>query len=66
MEKVETEFNPIVVRSSQLREVTGLSTSTVWRLERAGKFPRRRKIGDGCVGWLYAELKQYFENSEVL
>ncbi|WML91141.1 AlpA family phage regulatory protein [Thiothrix lacustris] len=38
----------------RLKEVmirTGLSKSTIYRLEAAGKFPKRLKIGFRAVGW---------------
>ena len=44
------------VREPECREITGLSRSTRWRLERAGKFPRRRQISEGATGWLMSEL----------
>jgi predicted DNA-binding transcriptional regulator AlpA len=42
----------------------GLDTSTRWRLEQQGKFPRRFKIGDpdaknGRVAWSRHELKAW-------
>jgi len=48
---------PVVVRKPQIREVTGLSVYTVSRMERAGKFPKRRKLSDGSSGWLYSEIE---------
>lgn len=62
MKNSENKHKPLIIRTAQLRELTGLSPTTVWRLERAGKFPRRRKIGHGCVGWLYSEVEQYLES----
>jgi predicted DNA-binding transcriptional regulator AlpA len=38
--------------------------TTVWRLERDGKFPKRRKIGPGCVGYLLSELEEWLNNCE--
>jgi prophage regulatory protein len=40
-------------------EVVPISRSTAWRLERAGKFPRRRKISPKCVGWLRTEVEEW-------
>jgi prophage regulatory protein len=48
------------VREPECREITGLSRSTRWRQERAGKFPRRRKISDGATGWLMSEIATWF------
>lgn len=40
-----------ILRFSQVREQTGFSKTTIDRLERAGKFPKRIKIGSRAVGW---------------
>jgi prophage regulatory protein len=55
---------PIVLRSAQVSEITGMSLTTVWRLERAGKFPKRRQISPGCVGYFYSEIEEYLNNCE--
>lgn len=45
-----------IIREPECHRVTGLSRSTRWRLERAGLFPRRRRISPGCTGWLRSEI----------
>jgi prophage regulatory protein len=45
-----------IIREAECRRLTGLSRSTRWRLEHAGRFPRRRQISDNAVGWLKSEL----------
>jgi predicted DNA-binding transcriptional regulator AlpA len=40
------------LRFSAVRERTGLSRSTIWRLERQGVFPKHRRISANAVGWL--------------
>lgn len=60
-----TEAIPIFIRRNQIKQVTGLSPSSVWRLEAEGKFPKRRKVGH-CVGWLYSEVQAFLHNSEVV
>ena len=37
------------VREPEVHRLTGLSRTTRWRLERAGKFPRRRRISENAV-----------------
>ncbi|EHE7040807.1 AlpA family phage regulatory protein, partial [Salmonella enterica subsp. enterica serovar Newport] len=38
------------------KRITGLSRSTVWRLEREGNFPQRRLAGKNSCGWLLSDL----------
>ena len=45
----------------ECKQLTRLHTTTRWRLERRGKFPKRFKIGDpdainGRVAWSRAEV----------
>lgn len=41
-----------IMRAREVGDVTGLSRTTIWNLERAGKFPRRVKLTTRAVGWL--------------
>ena len=40
-------------------EATGLSRSTVWRLERDDKFPGRVRLGANSVGWHADEVEKW-------
>lgn len=60
---METKMNAIL-RWPAVHEVTGLSRSTVWRLERGGNFPKRRKITNGAVGWIRCEIENWVETRE--
>lgn len=45
-----------LVREEERKRITGLSRSTVWRLEREGNFPQRRLAGKNSCGWLLSDL----------
>jgi prophage regulatory protein len=60
-----TEPTPLFIRRNQIKQITGLSPSTVWRLEAEGVFPKRRKIGS-CVGWIYEDVAHFLKNSEAV
>ena len=47
------------LRFSAVRERTGLSRSTIWRLERQGEFPKHRRISANAVGWLEQEVNEW-------
>lgn len=50
------------IRWPEIRQITGLSRTTVWRLERNGNFPARRQLAFGnSVGWLQSELTTWIE-----
>lgn len=46
-----------VVRRGELPLLTGLSMTTLWRLERAGDFPARIRLSSGRVGWRCFEVE---------
>jgi prophage regulatory protein len=39
--------------------MSGLSRSTIWRLERRGLFPKRVRISEGVIGWRLSELQAW-------
>ena len=45
-----------VLSFKEVRQLTGLSRSTVWKLERESKFPRRRLLTTNRVGWIESEV----------
>lgn len=45
-----------LLRFPAIRERTGLSRSTIWRLERRGVFPRHRRISANTVAWIEEEI----------
>ena len=53
-----------VVRRKQLLELIGVSSATQWRLEKAGQFPARIKIGKASVGWHLTEVEEWLKGRE--
>lgn len=48
----------------QVKEITGLSRSTIWRLEKSEKFPARVKISTNRVGWRKSEVSSWTQFQE--
>ena len=48
-----------IIRLQQVCKVTGLSRTTLWRLERHGRFPRRIRLSRNSVGWDQAEVARW-------
>jgi prophage regulatory protein len=60
--KTTTETSAPAFRVLRLPAVlarTGLGRDTVYRLGKAGKFPRSFKIGDRASGWSESEVDQW-------
>lgn len=48
-----------MIRWPAVKAMTGLSRSTVWRLETTTEFPRRRQISGKCVAWVETEVRAW-------
>ena len=51
-----------ILRIPDVVERTGLSQTTIWRRERDGEFPRRRRLGENSVGWLESEVDEWLRS----
>lgn len=51
-----------VVNTSELLRLTGLSRTTIWRLEREGAFPSRRSMSGKRVAWIRIEVEAWIES----
>ena len=40
---------------------TGVSRSTIWRLERSGAFPKHRRISANAVAWIEEEVNSWIQ-----
>ena len=59
---VATEPAATVLRFPAVRERTGLSRATVWRLERRGDFPKHIRLSSKAVGWLDGEITDWIRS----
>jgi prophage regulatory protein len=50
-----------VLRKPELMTRVPLSDATIWRLEKAGKFPKRIRIGGQAVGWFESEINDWLQ-----
>ena len=52
-------MNPIFVKRKEVERMVALSYFTIYHLEKAGKFPNRKQLTEGRVGWLYSEVVEW-------
>ncbi len=50
-----------ILRESERKHVTGIGRVVWWRLERAGRVPRRVQISARAVGWLESEIQTWLK-----
>ena len=45
-----------LIRFRTVKDRTGLSRSTIWRLERTGAFPKHHRISPNAVAWVEQDV----------
>lgn len=63
--KTDDTDNVRPTRFLRKRDVTariGVTGTTLYRWERDGKFPKRRKIGKQAIAWVEAEIDEWCAN----
>jgi predicted DNA-binding transcriptional regulator AlpA len=50
-----------ILRTADVVRRTGLSRTTLWRLERKGSFPTRVQLGLNSVGWRVEEIDAWID-----
>jgi prophage regulatory protein len=54
-----------IARLAEVESLTGLSRSSVYRLEAAGRFPKRRKLSARLVAWPRGEVIEWLESRPI-
>jgi prophage regulatory protein len=53
---------PRILRVHQVLERTGLSRTTIWRLERTNQFPKHCLISARAIGWRESDVARWIED----
>ncbi len=64
MDHMGTFCDSRIVRRKELAERLGISEVSVWRWEREGHLPKKRKLGPNVCGWLESELEEWFTSTD--
>lgn len=51
-----------ILRPKDVETVTGLSRVTLWREEKAGRFPARVQLTRNRVGWVGSEIREWIDS----
>ena len=54
------------LRADEVIALSGLSRTTLWRLEGTGDFPARRRLSINAVGWLKSEVEAWLEARQTI
>lgn len=55
-------YDDSIIRQSEACNITGLSKTTIWRMEKKGDFPKRIQLGSNSVGWLKSEIFEWIDS----
>jgi len=55
-----------IMRAKEAVAMTGLSRTTIWRMEKSGQFPNRVSLGVGSVGWRESEISTWINRRQDL
>lgn len=51
-----------IICVKEVQRLTDLSRTTIWRLERTGKFPSRLPLTGSRVGWRYNDIQDWIKS----
>ncbi len=50
------------IREFERHQITGLSRTTWWRMERQDLAPKRRQLSPNATGWLLSEITAWMQS----
>ena len=51
-----------LIKLPEVIEITGLSSSTIYRYLKEGRFPKQIRVGSRAVAWWLSEILEYIRN----
>ncbi|MBO6573156.1 MAG: AlpA family phage regulatory protein [Balneola sp.] len=54
-----------VIRPKQLAKILSISTVTLWRMEKRGELPPRKRISTRAVGWLESDIEEWLNSLQT-
>jgi prophage regulatory protein len=54
-----------VIKLSEVKQITTLSTASIYRKIKDKSFPRQIKLGERSSAWFYEEIIQWLEDKRV-
>jgi len=51
-----------IIRPGELAELLSVSKVTIWRMEKRGDLPPRKRISRTLVGWIEKDIEEWLRN----
>ena len=55
-----------IMRLNEVKKVTGMSKTTIYRYEKEGRFPARVNLGVRSIGWFEDDIESFLKSLRVL
>jgi prophage regulatory protein len=60
-----TPFKSAILNRKEIKVLTNLGNTTLWRLEKEGRFPSKVQLSNGRVGWKRDDVMEWIETREA-
>ena len=54
-----------VIKLSEVKQITTLSTASIYRQIKDNSFPKQIKLGERSSAWFYEEIMQWLEDKRI-
>lgn len=61
-ENEQEEFQTCLLPLDDVKKITGLGTTTIYRYMKNGKFPKSKKMSRRCVRWRRDEIIEWLKS----
>lgn len=58
--------NDKLLRWPSVQQITGISRTTAWRLEKLGQFPSRVRVSTGIIAWRESEILYFIKTRQAI
>ena len=58
---MDTNTQDRIIRAPERRQLVPYSDMHIWRMEKAGTFPKRIQLGPNSVGWSLCEVIEWID-----
>jgi len=65
MLKIKANHMNRFLRRQEVEQITSLNQTTIWREEKAGRFPKRYNLTTRTVGWLASEINDWMNSRQT-
>lgn len=58
---MNTEKADRILRPKEVCTILGISRTSLWRKEKAGELPKKKRVSAGAVGWMKSDIDRLMQ-----